>query len=549
MNSLPDAVTKSAFGHAAVTRVSAAKTFVRSSGLWTTILVIVFVLGYVYYDSLAYMADQWINNENYSHGLLVPFISLYLIMQKLEVLRTQDWSGSWWGILLVVGGMALYITGEVGTVYLLLNISLWCILVGLLWSALGTRLISTIAFPLGILLTAIPLPQFLHQGLSGQFQLWSSALGVGFLHIAGVTAFREGNVIDLGPMQLQVVDACSGLRYLFPLTIVALVCSYLFESRLWKRIVLVASSIPISILLNGFRIAMIGLLIEYFGKGAAVGFFHFFEGWVFFMASVGLLLSEMWILRRIDTSGETISQANGVGTARTPLAAAGRPISPRATPLPTFSRSSYLCSVGVILLMPLVSTQIVIRDEIIPPRQLFLDFPMSLEGWTGRFIPLEPQYIEVLQFDDYLLADYRRSDSSPVNLYVAYYGSQRKGQSAHSPQSCMPGGGWEMASINSVRLDPGGDHTSPFVNRAVIQKGDQRRLVLYWFKQRSRIVASEYLVKAYMVWDAMTRGRTDGALVRLTTAVGPNETNASAEERVMNFARIVHPALTPYVPD
>lgn len=236
----------------------------------------------------------------------------------------------------------------------------------------------------------------------------------------GVTAFREGNVIDLGPIQLQVVDACSGLRYLFPLTSLALLCAYLFKDRLWKRVLLFASSIPISILLNGFRIAMIGLLVEHFGPAAADGFFHLFEGWVFFVASLGVLLAEIWVLRSIGASGQSAPQAKGIGTARTAVAADGRPAFLAAV-LPAFSRSTYLCSVGLLLLLPLASTQIVTREEIAPPRRPFLDFPMSLEGWTGTSFPLERQYVEALRFDDYALADYRRSDSIPVNLYVAYY--------------------------------------------------------------------------------------------------------------------------------
>jgi len=140
--------------------------------------------------------------------------------------------------------------------------------------------------------------------LSSQLQLWSSALGVGCLQLVGVTAFRDGNVIDLGTVQLQVVEACSGIRYLLPLTSLALLCAYLFKDLMWKRVILVLSSIPISIVVNGFRIGMIGVLVERYGQGAAEGFYHLFEGWVLFMASLGLLILEMWILAKIGTTGD-----------------------------------------------------------------------------------------------------------------------------------------------------------------------------------------------------------------------------------------------------
>ncbi len=507
--------------------------------LWISILLPVGILYIVFYDSVAYMADLWINDENYGHGMLVPLVSLYLIWQKRGLLLERSVSGSWWGVVWILAGAALYVIGELATVYQFLHVALWCLIVGLLVSAFGSRAVATITFPLGFLLTVVPLPQFLYQGLSGRLQLISSALGVGCLQFIGITAFRDGNVIDLGPIQLQVVDACSGLRYLFPLATLALLCSYLFRERLWKRIVLFVSSIPISILLNGFRIGMIGLLVEHFGQGAAEGFYHLFEGWVLFMASLGLLLAEMVILRKLGPplepqAGDRVSPS--LGTAPLSLSTA-------------LLRPTYLYSVGLLCLLPLASAQVTDRGEIPLARQSFLDFPMQLKGWSGTSFPLEARYVEVLKFDDYLLADYQRPPAPGVNLYIAYYRSQRKGQSAHSPQSCIPGGGWEINAIETVQLaPPGAAHDVP-ANRALIQKGDQRQLVLYWFKQRDRVVANEYLVKVYVLWDAMTRQRTDGALIRLTTPIQQNETDQAAEHRLIQFAQDINPVLPRYVPD
>src|SRR5262249_2201371 len=128
--------------------------------------------------------------------------------------------------------------------------------------------------------------------------------------------------IDLGPIQLQVVEACSGLRYLFPLTSLALLCGYLFQDRLWKKSVLVLSAIPLAIVLNGMRIGMIGVLVEWQGQGAAEGFMHFFEGWVVFAISFGLLIAEMWVLGRIGQFGSSRS----LPIAPTPSMPPGAPV-------------------------------------------------------------------------------------------------------------------------------------------------------------------------------------------------------------------------------
>ena len=536
------------------------------------------LLGYLYADSLAKLFGYWIGSEDYSHGMFVPVISLFLIWQARHRIAVAGIGNSWWGLAVISGGLLLYWIGEFATLFVLQHVSLWMVIVGLVIALIGVHGARAIVFPLSYLLTSIPLPMFLYASLSSQLQLWSSALGVGFLQLVGVTAFREGNVIDLGPVQLQVVEACSGIRYLLPLTSLALLCAYLFKDRMWKRVLIVLSSIPISVLVNGFRIGMIGVLVEWYGQDAAEGFYHLFEGWVLFMASLGLLILEMWVLARIGTRGDRssfLSRFTWTDTNLQPsqkvqvkvkvklgndesafpnissapstsaLASASLKASKRR-----FLGPAYLCSVALLVPVAFASTLMVEREEVPPPRAMFVDFPMKLEGWLGTSLTLEKQYIDALRFDDYVLADYRFGDGQPVNLYAAYYRSQRKGQSAHSPQSCLPGGGWEISSINSMDLPASsGMVRSLHVNRALIQKDDQKQIVLYWFKQRDRILSNEYLVKLYLFWDALSRGRTDGALVRIASLVGPGETEDIVDQRLLRFVATIDPEWARYVPD
>jgi EpsI family protein len=524
-------------------------------------------LGYLYADSLAFLFGYWIGSEDYSHGMFVPLISLFLIWQARHRIAEAGIEDSWWGLAVISAGLFLYWIGEFATLYVLQHVSLWMVIVGLVIASIGVRGARAIAFPLSYLLTSIPLPVFLYASLSSQLQLWSSALGVGFLQFVGVTAFRDGNVIDLGPVQLQVVEACSGIRYLLPLTSLALLCAYLFKDRMWKRVVLVLSSIPISVLVNGFRIGMIGVLVEWYGLGAAEGFYHLFEGWVLFMASLGLLILEMLVLARFGTMGDRSSFLDRfTWTDRNSNVTPAATLQPLRSPSPLASRHAfilrpppfnilfpvpaYLCSVALLVPVAFASTLMVEREEVPPPRAIFVDFPMELGGWLGTSLTLEKQYIDVLHFDDYVLADYRFGDGQPVNLYAAYYRSQRKGQSAHSPQSCLPGGGWEISSFNSVDLPASyGMVRSLHVNRALIQKDSQKQIVLYWFKQRDRILSNEYLVKVYLFWDALSRGRTDGALVRIASLVGPGETEDIVDQRLNRFVSTIEHELARYVPD
>jgi EpsI family protein len=191
------------------------------------------------------------------------------------------------------------------------------------------------------------------------------------------------------------------------------------------------------------------------------------------------------------------------------------------------------------------------RAEEVPARpQGFATFPLRLGEWRGTERALDQVYIDVLKFDDYLLADYTRpGDAEPVQLYAAYYGSQRKGASVHSPRSCIPGGGWEITRMEQVTLRGAGPAGGDLpVNRVLIANGPYRQLVYYWFDQRGRRMTNEYHVKLMLFWDALTRNRTDGALVRVVTTLPPNSDAAAADRRLDDFVRAAYPRLVPLLP-
>jgi exosortase D (VPLPA-CTERM-specific) len=364
-----------------------------------------------------------------------------------------------------------------------------------------------------------------------------------------VTAFREGNVIDLGPIQLQVVEACSGLRYLFPLMSLALLCAYLFQGPMWKRAVVFFSSMPIAIVLNGFRIGVIGVLVEYFGAGAADGFLHLFEGWVVFLMSLAILVLVMWGLARIG-SGNKSRSFSDLLSLPSDSETSVQPGAVRSSSLTEASPAPFFCSVALLVSLAVASPYLISRDEIVPARQALLNFPMQVQQWRGSTFPLEKEYIETLRFDDYLLADYHVADGAPVNFYVAYYGSQRKGQSAHSPRTCIPGGGWEITSLRTMEVPANDAATTVLqVNRLVIQKADAKQIVYYWFKQRDRVLANEYLVKFFLFWDALAKQRTDGALIRLTASVQPGHDEDEADRVLADFTKSVNPQISRFVPD
>lgn len=520
--------------------------------LWGLLAVAAAVVGYLYAESLRFLLQAWFEDDNYSHAPFIPLISLYLVWVRWNRVQADEPQGQWWGVPIIAAGLCIYVVGQFAAMHAIVHLSLWLVLVGLVACVVGMSGVVLSVFPLFYLLAAIPLPEFLHGELSNRLQLWSSALGVGCLQFIGVMASREGNVIDLGPIQLQVVEACSGLRYLFPLTALTLLCAYLYRECFWKRAVLFLSSIPISILLNGFRIGAIGLLVESYGRGAAQGFSHFFEGWVFFVASLGLLCAEMWVLARAGSTAPPRPFADLVGL---PSEAGARPDAPAAAAHKRAFGFHIPLVAGIVLLAvtALAAPMMAPQEFPSPARSSLLEFPLQVGEWQGVSVAMERQYLDALQLDDYVLAEYTAPNSAgPVNVYVAYYASPKKGRSSHSPRQCIPGGGWEITSFEPVPVKMSrlaGEPIAFDANRVVIQKGGQKQIVYYWFKQRDRWITSEYAVKFFLFWDSLTRHRADGALVRLVSSIHAGETEATVDQRLQAMAGIVTPMLSRYVPD
>jgi EpsI family protein len=189
------------------------------------------------------------------------------------------------------------------------------------------------------------------------------------------------------------------------------------------------------------------------------------------------------------------------------------------------------------------------RNEIIPARQSLSSFPSQLGNWQGKDIPLDQETLDILGPGDFLVRAYRApsGDLPYVDLFLAYFPSQRTGDTIHSPKHCLPGAGWTPEENDRVTVSLPGH--SPFpANRYVISKAGARKLVLYWYWAHDRGVASEYWAKYYLVKDAIRMNRSDGALVRITTDMFPGETTDAAQQRLQPFTADVIPLLDTYIP-
>lgn len=491
----------------------------------------------IYYSTFEWLIQKDWARDDYSHGILIPFIVLYLLWEKKDIFFSTPDRVTWKGLILLVPGLFLFWLGDLAGEFFMLYCSSWLVLMGLCWIHMGSNRLKTILFPLLLLLAMFPLPDFVNVKLTFQLRLLSSKLGVMILHAMDMSAYREGNIIDLGFTRLQVVDACSGLRYLFPMIILSILMAYFYRAAFWKKVWVVLSSIPLTILTNALRIAVTGILAESLGSKAVKGFLHDFEGWLIFMVTLGLLMAEIWLLKRFFPEPESLKKTGHTDpiTANTPHA-----------PSPEPRSFHFLVSILVLGTTLAVSQGMEFRKPI-PMASSFEKFPMQIADWKGLRQTMEIPIIKALDLSDYLLADFENEAGDHINFYVAYYETQQKGASIHSPATCLRGGGWVFDQNGKTNVPVTGTFALP-VNRALIKKGDHRQISYYWFPMRGRVLTNAFEMKWFNFWDALTRQRTDGALVRAIAPLKKDETPAQAEARLQGFLKQAVPLLSQFLP-
>jgi exosortase len=254
-------------------------------------LILLLVGGFLYAATLQRLVLTWYEDPDFSHGFFVPLFSAFVIWTNRRQLAQLEPRPSWWGLLAVSGALLVLIVGLLGAELFLARSSLVLLLGGLVIHFLGWSFFRALLFPLAFLFLMIPIPAILFNQIAFPLQLFASQLAAELLALLSVPVLREGNVIRLPTMTLEVVEACSGIRSLVSLTTLAIIYGYLMEPRVWKRVILALAAVPIAVAANGLRIVGTGLLGEYWDPDKAQGFFHTFSGWLIFVLSLLMLFA------------------------------------------------------------------------------------------------------------------------------------------------------------------------------------------------------------------------------------------------------------------
>lgn len=390
-------------------------------------------------------------------------------------------------------------------------------------------------FPLLILAFIVPLPPFVNRILTFKMKMAASTLSVEMLRAFGVSVLLNGNIIDFGITRLQVVDACSGLRYIMSMFLICLLIGHFFVIGWWRRVLLLVFVYPLSILINACRIFVTGLLTINGYTFLTEGAFHDGEGVVAFFIAGALILLFAKSLMKIGPVKKGLQSTD-------PRSDVGA----RSTSVVKIVALSF----GLSLLFTGGGFALQNLGSIlnIPERPTFASFPMKINGWQGKRHYLSQEIMNSLWADDYVDAIFNRPDSgTTIMLLVPYYEYQGTRHTAHAPQSCLLGSGWAITGARRTGVDVG--DRSIDVGMMYLRKDNVHMLASYFFLQRGRVIVSPWMNKFYLMLDAVKRLRTDGALVRVEILVPENVDIQIAENQLKNFIRDLWPQLKKYIPE
>lgn len=276
--------------------VAEGETVSRPMWWWGTAALAVLV-ALLYKDIFAALVRQWWNDPNFSHGFFVPLLSAYLAWERRGAVAALPPKPSWWGLAVMLGAVGILLLGTFGAELFLSRSSFIFLLAGLIIFFLGRSQFRALIFPWAFLFLMVPIPTLILNEITLPLQFLASNLGSSLLRLVGVPVLREGNVIQLPAITLEVVEACSGIRSLVSLITLAIIYCYLLEKDKVIRVLLVVSAVPIAIAANALRIMGTGLAGSYWSPDKAEGFFHEFSGWVIFVLSLLMLFTVHRLLR------------------------------------------------------------------------------------------------------------------------------------------------------------------------------------------------------------------------------------------------------------
>lgn len=469
------------------------------------------------------MVRQWWNISSYSYAFLVPIVSAYLIWIRrariLEIMPRPNYGG---GAVLITAGLAALVTGQLGGIQTFQQVSLLITLPGVVLWLFGNAVLKTLALPIAFLWFMLPIWDFVTDPLHVPFQVFSADLGVMLLRGIDMPVFQDGVFIHLPNITLEVAQACSGVNYLIAVLATSIPLATIVLTDVWKRVVLVLLAIAVSALANSLRVALIGILAYYDLSGDLHGPYHVLHGVFVSFIGYGVIFGGLWVLSR--------------GQQPVVYAGSGRLWNFRWDQV----RIAWI-GLAMFLVLPGV-LRYVDWSKPIPLKQSLSELSLENAGWIGReVLPVE----KIQGTDQSVSRFYRALSGEDVRLSLWYFDSQTQGK-----ELVYPGTAKLHADAKRVRLSIGAQREVE-LNRRFIHDGNRTQIVLFWYDLNGRILTNPQMVKLYTAYEAVVHGRTNGALVWVSTDL-PSDDQAGrnqAAESLTKFVGVLYSGLDRHLPD
>jgi len=489
-------------------------------------IAILFLL-VLYSNVFASLFRQWWSNNLYTHGLLIPLISLYLIWiqrQKLSRLTPSPYYPA--GFAIIITGQLMLLLGHVAGIITLQELSLIVTLTGMVALLLGISYLKALSLPIAYLLFGIPVWENLLDFLYSPFQILSARIAVVLIKLADIPIYNDGIYIQLPNITLEVAKGCSGIGYLISVMAIGIPLAHLFLKSWLRRVVLVLSVLIIAFLSNGLRIALIAFFAYHGYSEVLHGPYHVFQGLFVSMIGYAVIFIGVTVLseRRSKASIPSDRDVNAnITTSR------GR-IKKRIL-FPTASACIIFAIFGSYIYL--------YTPAIVPLQKSNIAFPQKVGNWRGEDTPPVFNIYRELGVDREISRIYRTDSGNSLHLYIGYFEYQGQGKELvhHKTKDIHLD-----ASRVRISLPSYGDIE---VNK-LFQK-DKNRLVLFWYDINGNVVAGRFKAKLYLIWDYLFHGRTNGAVVMLTVNIEKGIDSSHSMATVEGFIHDIYPQLKIYL--
>ncbi len=490
------------------------------------ILTILFIAAY--YVPIKSMVNIWWENDDYSYGFLIPAASAYLLWEKRKTLGEIHIRSAWWLTPLLVLFILLSIYGILGSSGNISMPSIPILIILFTGFCFGSESVKRLILPLGFLFFMVPVPSVIERYIGLHLKAVSSRLGGAFIGLFNIPVHVSGNVIDLGVTQFQVVDACSGLRYIFPLLGLGILYAYFFERVFWKRLFCVLVTIPLGVFLNALRIGITGILTEMFGPEVSEGFFHDFSGWILFVVAFLMLFLISRLLTAIlpssAVSKDSVVRQRGHSTT---LVLTGKN-----------TTGAFLFSVAILSIVAVLS----LSTSSLPAVTLdggIQGFPMLIGEWNGTPEIVDPVIIRESGAEEAFSGYYINGSGSEMSLYMGYRSTAFLSNENffHSPTVCIPSSGWVQREVKRRTITNVPYFNNMEVSEMAIEKEGKRQLLYFWFQTRDEATYDKNINRFHLSLHALRRDNTHDLFIRPITPVYPGEKTEDAEIRMDGFVR------------